>query len=169
MKVELPSEILKDRISSRFTFVGEDAFKLLKEYLSLRTSIKDDDLILQPEVKARMKKPYLSPETFSNKFSDLVLELGLVEHTENRENEVADRVATILNRFDDLRQRFRKRREERRLKRKEFVSGFFEGVRKSRSGERESEESLKEENEQLKAKLRKEEEENRLSHIAIEI
>jgi hypothetical protein len=146
MKVELPSEILKDRISSRFTFVGEDAFKLLKEYLSLRTSIKDDDLILQPEVKARMKKPYLSPETFSNKFSDLVLELGLVEHTENRENEVADRVATILNRFDD-----------------------FEGVRKSRSGERESEESLKEENEQLKAKLRKEEEENRLSHIAIEI
>lgn len=82
MKIELPSEILKDRIGDRFTFIGEDAFKLLKEYLSLRPNIKDDDLILQPEVKARMKKPYLSPETFSNKFSDLVLELGLVERTE---------------------------------------------------------------------------------------
>jgi len=82
MKIELPSSILKDKIPNRFTFIGEDAFKLLKEYLSLRTSLKDDDLILQPEVKARMKKSYLSPETFSNKFSDLVLELGLVERTE---------------------------------------------------------------------------------------
>lgn len=83
---------------------------------------------------------------------------------ETRKNEVADRVEIILQRLDDLRLPFRKRKAERRLKRKEIVSGFFEGMRKSRSGERETEESLEEENERLKAKLKKEKEEEEDSH-----
>jgi len=79
------------------------------------------------------------------------------EHTEDRENEVADRVAVILNRFDDLRLPFRKRKAERRLKRKQVVNGFFEGMR--RSGEGQNEESLKEENERLRRQLKKEKDE----------
>lgn len=84
MKIELPSSLLKDRISDRFTFIGEDGFKLLREYLSVRSNIDDDDLIFQPTVEARMKKNSLSPETFSNKFSKLVLKLGLVKQKDGK-------------------------------------------------------------------------------------
>jgi integrase len=77
MKIDVPAMILKDRIGDRFTFIGEDGFRLLKEYLSLRKQLEDESLIFEPEVKSRAKHEYLSPETFSNAFSDIVLKLGL--------------------------------------------------------------------------------------------
>jgi len=79
MMIRLPSSILKNRIPDRFSFLGEDGVRLLREYLSTREESHDDDLIFLPEAKGRMKKPVLSPETFSNKFSELVLKLGLDE------------------------------------------------------------------------------------------
>lgn len=36
MKIDLESEILKDNVSKRFTFIGEDGFRVLKEYLAPR-------------------------------------------------------------------------------------------------------------------------------------
>lgn len=82
LAIKLPSEILKDRISERFCFVGEDSVRLLREYLSLRKDISDEDYIFLPDVPKRMRKKYLSPETFSNKFSKIVLKLGLDKQTE---------------------------------------------------------------------------------------
>lgn len=84
MKISLPSEILKDYIGERFCFVGEDSVKLLREYLSLRPTINDEDYIFKEDYVKRKgtKTPYLSPETFSNKFSKLVIKLGLDKPTE---------------------------------------------------------------------------------------
>jgi hypothetical protein len=50
--------------------------------LSLRKDISDEDYIFVPDVPKRMRKKYLSPETFSNKFSKIVLKLGLDKQTE---------------------------------------------------------------------------------------
>jgi len=77
LKIDVPAMLLKDRIGDRFTFIGEDGVRLLREYLSTRKDLNDESLIFEPEVKSRAKKEYLSPETFSNAFSEIVLKLGL--------------------------------------------------------------------------------------------
>lgn len=82
MKIELPAEIVKDRVGNRWTFIGEDCYNLLKEYLSSRQPLDDESLIFAPEVEARMKHAFLRPETFNNQFSKIVLKLGLVERRE---------------------------------------------------------------------------------------
>jgi integrase len=82
MKIDLPSKLLKDRISARWTFLGEDGFKVLKEYLSTRESIKDNDYIFAPERPTRMKAKVITESALSNKFNKLVLKLGLDASTE---------------------------------------------------------------------------------------
>ena len=81
MKIEVPSSILKDRVSDRFTFIGEDGYKVLKEYLSLRKHIDDEDLIFQPERKDKDRNEVLSTAAMSKKFGELVLKLGLDKPT----------------------------------------------------------------------------------------
>jgi len=78
MMIELPSELLKDRVEARWTFLGEDAFKALKEYLKPRMPLKNEDLIFTPE-RSDMKHPFLSPQTFSNKFRKIASKLGFAE------------------------------------------------------------------------------------------
>ena len=77
MKIDLPAELIKDRVGHRFTFVGEDGYGSLKEYLAPRGALKDEDLIFQPERPERMKNSFLGPTTFSNAFSRIVVKLGL--------------------------------------------------------------------------------------------
>lgn len=77
MKIELPSELLKDRIEARFSFVGEDAFKVLKEYLSTRKEIGDNDFLFLPERPSTTKAEVPSESAMSNKFNRLVLKLGI--------------------------------------------------------------------------------------------
>ncbi|MEM3662773.1 MAG: site-specific integrase [Sulfolobales archaeon] len=77
MKINLPSEILKDRISSRFTFIGEDGYRLLKEYLSTRGPLGPEDLIFLPEQPTRAKRETIGVTAISQKFNKLVLKLGL--------------------------------------------------------------------------------------------
>ena len=81
MKINLPSSILKDRVGDRFTFIGEDGYKVLKEYLSLRKHIDDEDLIFQPERKDKDRNEVLSTAAMSKKFGELVLKLGLDKPT----------------------------------------------------------------------------------------
>ncbi len=84
MKIDLPSRILKDRISARWTFIGEDGARLLHEYLSTRKDIKDNDLIFVPERPGRAKGKTLTESAFSNKFNKLILKLGLDTPTEKK-------------------------------------------------------------------------------------
>jgi len=77
MKIEIPVELLKDRVGDRFSFLGADGVNSLREYLGLRKDLNDDDLIFQP--LKPMKHEYIVPETFSSIFSRTVLKLGIAE------------------------------------------------------------------------------------------
>jgi integrase len=77
MKIELPSELLKDRIEARFSFIGEDGFKVLKEFLSTRKSIGDNDFLFLPERPGSAKGDVPSESAMSNKFNRIILKLGL--------------------------------------------------------------------------------------------
>ena len=83
MVIELPSELLKDRVEARWTFIGADGFKSLKEYLAPRLPLQNDDVIFQSE-RSDSTGEYLSPATFSVKFSRVVLKLGITEQREGK-------------------------------------------------------------------------------------
>jgi len=78
MKIDIPAEILKDRVGNRFTFIGEDGYNALKEYLSPRGKLEDNDYLFI-EKKRQKTREYLSPETFSSFFKRAVLKLGLAK------------------------------------------------------------------------------------------
>lgn len=79
MKIEIPVELLKDRVGNRFTFIGQNGFDSLKEYLSLRKELNNDDLIFQPLKPMKEGNTYICPETFTSIFSRTVLKLGITE------------------------------------------------------------------------------------------
>lgn len=83
MKIDLPSSILKDRVSARFTFIGEDGHKLLKEYLSTRGDLNDEDLLFLPEREAKSQETF-SYNAYSTKFGRLVRRVKLVKTTGER-------------------------------------------------------------------------------------
>jgi integrase len=76
MKISLPSSILKDKIPDRFTFIGEDGYRILKEYLSTR-KLSDNNLIFAPIKAGRMKGEIITESSLSNIFNKLVQKLGL--------------------------------------------------------------------------------------------
>jgi len=80
MMIELPSELLKDRVEARWTFIGEDSFKILKEYLRPRFPLKPESPVFKAERK--LKHESVSPHTFSNIFSKIALKLGIAERSE---------------------------------------------------------------------------------------
>lgn len=78
MKIDLPSDILKDRVGNRFSFIGEDGYNLLKTYFSTLPKLNDDDYIFQPEKETEKHEP-ISPTSFSNYFRKIALSLGITE------------------------------------------------------------------------------------------
>ena len=81
MMIELPSELLKDRVEARWTFIGEDGFKTLRQYLHARLPLDNEDLIFAPE-RSDMKHGFVSPTNFTNKFSSYALKLRIAEKSE---------------------------------------------------------------------------------------
>jgi uncharacterized coiled-coil protein SlyX len=82
MKVELPSEILKYKVSDRFTFVGEDGVKILREYLRTFLPLSDEDYIFRPRRKGRGEENLegqATPTAFSTAFNRAVQKLKLSE------------------------------------------------------------------------------------------
>lgn len=78
MSIDLPSELLKDNVGDRFSFIGQDGFNLLKEYLASRGQLNPEDLVFAPD-KTTMKGDHLSVAMFSNKFGKIVRQLKLAE------------------------------------------------------------------------------------------
>jgi len=81
MRIELPSELLKDRVEARWTFIGEDAFKVLKAYLKPRLPLQDENLIFLSK-RSDTKHDFLLPQTFTNIFGRVALKLGITETTQ---------------------------------------------------------------------------------------
>jgi len=81
MKIDLPASILKDRVGHRFSFIGEDSFKALNEYLSTRLPINDNDYVFIKE--KRGKNEPVTPSSFSTIFSTLIVKLEFDKPTGN--------------------------------------------------------------------------------------
>ena len=77
MKILLPSESLKDHVGDRWTFIGEDGYRELRNYLERRLPLKDDDYVFASEKKGRVKGKQFTGASLSVKFNRLVQKLGL--------------------------------------------------------------------------------------------
>jgi integrase len=79
MQIKLPSQVLKDKVGDRFTFIGQDGFTVLQEYLQTRPPFKDDDYVFQLERSSKngdMSDRALS-SSISTKFNRAVQKLGI--------------------------------------------------------------------------------------------
>lgn len=81
MKIDLDPAMLKDRVGRRFTFIGQDGFNALKEYLSPRLPLEDEDLIFISN-KGEMMGNHLTTATFSGSFKRKAEKLGLTKQPE---------------------------------------------------------------------------------------
>ena len=86
MKIDLPSEMLKCGVSSRFCFIGGEGFQALDTYLRTRhLPLQDDDFVFVTE------KPYGNPlgtHAVSQAFNVLVKKLNLAEKRGNKVKEL---------------------------------------------------------------------------------
>lgn len=76
MKILLPSSTLKDHVGDRWTFIGEDGFRALSDYLTGRT-IKDDDYVFKSEKKGKVVGDQFSSASLSTKFNRIVQKLEI--------------------------------------------------------------------------------------------
>lgn len=72
MRIILPSSSLKDHVGDRFTFIGEDGFQELSEYLKRRLPLKDDDYVFASEKAGKVKGEQFSVASLSVKFNRIV-------------------------------------------------------------------------------------------------
>jgi len=77
MKILLPSESLKDHVGDRWTFIGEDGFRELRNYLERRLPLEDDDYVFASEKQGRVKGEQFTGASLSVKFNRLVQKLGM--------------------------------------------------------------------------------------------
>jgi len=84
MKIMLPSSSLKDHVGDRFTFIGEDGFRELKQYLEGRR-LQDQDYVFASEKPGRVKGPQFSVASLSVKFSRVVIKLNLAKPTKKHQ------------------------------------------------------------------------------------
>ena len=79
MCIQLPSSSLKDHVGDRWTFIGEDALKELKEYLARRIPLKDDEYVFESERPRRVRGDQFTVASLSVKFSRIVSKLNMAE------------------------------------------------------------------------------------------
>jgi integrase len=84
MQIMLPAASLKDHVGDRWTFIGEDGFRALKEYLAPRLPLRDDDYVFTSEFEGKVKGEQFSVASLSTKFARLVSKLGLCESRRNK-------------------------------------------------------------------------------------
>lgn len=77
MRILLPSSVLKDHVGDRWTFIGEDSFGELSDYLQRRLPLGNDDYIFASEKQGRVVGEQFSPASISTKFNRIVQKLGI--------------------------------------------------------------------------------------------
>jgi integrase len=77
MKILLPSSLLKDHVGDRWSFIGEDGFRELSDYLQGRLPLQNNDFVFSSEKKGKVKGEQFSPASLSVKFGRIVLKLGI--------------------------------------------------------------------------------------------
>jgi len=79
MRIMLPSASLKDHVGDRWSFIGEDGVRELKEYLRRRLPLDDDELVFASEKPGKVVGDQFSVSSLSIKFSRIVKKLGLAK------------------------------------------------------------------------------------------
>jgi integrase len=81
MRILLPSESLKDHVGDRWTFIGEDGYRELKNYLQKRMPLEDNDFVFASEKEGKVKGEQFTPASLTVKFNRLVQKLGIDKST----------------------------------------------------------------------------------------
>jgi integrase len=84
MMIKLETTMVKDRVGARFSFIGEDGYRALKEYLSPRLPLKPQDVIFLAVHTKQQKDASLSPALFSVQFGEIIKKLKLSPMQEGR-------------------------------------------------------------------------------------
>lgn len=82
MRILTPAESLKDHVGDRWSFIGEDGFKALTEYLHPRMPLKDQDFVFESNKPGRVKGKQFSVASISTMFSRIVRSLKLEKGTQ---------------------------------------------------------------------------------------
>jgi integrase len=89
MRILLPSATLKDHVGpDRFTFIGEDGFRELSEYLKRRLPLKDQDFVFASEKAAKVVGEQFSVASLSVKFNRLIQKLKMDSPREHKPKSV---------------------------------------------------------------------------------
>jgi len=82
MRILTPSETLKDHVGDRWSFIGEDGFHALKEYLQPRMPLKPNDYVFLAERPNRVTGEQFGVSCLSVQFHRLVQKLNLAKGTQ---------------------------------------------------------------------------------------
>jgi integrase len=77
MRILTPAETLKDHVGERWSFIGEDGARALREYLKPRMPLKGEDFVFASERPGMLKGEQFSVASLSVKFARLVRKLKL--------------------------------------------------------------------------------------------
>jgi len=81
MRVVLPASEVKDQVGERWTFIGDEGYAALKEYLARRMPLTDDEFIFESEKQGKVVGDQFSSASVSVKFNRLVQKLGIDKST----------------------------------------------------------------------------------------
>jgi len=82
MRILTPAESLKDHVGDRWSFIGEDGVKTLKEYLEPRMPLNDQDFVFASEKPEKMKGEQFTGASLSTIFRRIVRALKLEKGTQ---------------------------------------------------------------------------------------
>jgi len=77
MRILTPRSTIKYHVADRWSFVGEDGFKELKDYLEPRMPLRDNDFVFASEKPEKMKGDQFSVASISRQFKNTVKKLKL--------------------------------------------------------------------------------------------
>lgn len=77
MRILTPRSTIKYHVDDRWSFVGEDGFKALKDYLETRTPLKNDNFVFASEKPEKMKGEQFTVASISRQFRNTVKKLKL--------------------------------------------------------------------------------------------
>jgi len=77
MRIVFPSASLKDHVGDRWTFIGQEGYRELKQYLRRRLPLDSEDYVFASEKRKLVKGEQFSISSLSTKFGKLIKQLGL--------------------------------------------------------------------------------------------